>query len=428
MHQAYDGPILLLPRFDDFDPGEINDHTGPVVIPLGGDAPQRAHFIRLPPIAWRSLAQVLSEHGAERGKASLLARESDGNLAVLQRLCGYEERPAWIDSMPSAERMALLLVDAWSPKNPFDRQVIKALGADPEALERACTVLANREDTPVKYSPPFWRWVARTDVWPYLERELLVNESLLDRFEEVMLEVLVRSNPRQHISQEESIVAAVRGEIQEHSSLLRAGLVTSLLYISKSQSVLSGVTTGHLRARRVVQRLLEPAWQRWVNLGTDLEYLALAAPAAFLSAAEFSVNHGESGVAASPDQGGLFRALGHLAWDSDHLARVVHLLADLASHEGENRIQDSQFRGGPIDGIFRMLHPWTPQSRATCGQRIELLRAVFARRPAVGWRLGLAFLRDYSNLIFTSLPGEEGWASPLPPGTTLNPASDETLA
>lgn len=422
MRQKLQEPLLLLPSFEGFEVGEAAECAGFVIVPLGPALPVGGEMPRLPPIAWRSLAKALTAHGWDRGDAWRLAKWSDGKLAILQRHCGYVEQREWIKHTPAAERLAFILVGAWNPRNSPDREVVEGLGANPDNLDLLCAELANREDVPVKRDGVLWRWAARHDVWQYLRRELLSNESLLDRFEKIIIDVLSRPNPMRGLSQEEALAVELRGDLCEHSGLLREGLASALEGLTSSDDVPAVVGSGRARVRRIVKRLLAPAWQHWDDIGPLLQYLANADPDAFLTAAESSLDCGDEGIASAPNHADLFRALACLAWRDEFIGRIVHLLVGIAT-----LADNDSTRNGPLDTLFQLLHPWSAQSQSSVVQRIDLIRAIFVRRPAVGWRLGMKILEDFNESVPRAASGE-AFVLALPPAYAAQDISGETIA
>ncbi len=229
--QASTMPLLLLPGFDDFDSRLAH---GP-------------HFVGLP-----------GDH--------------------------ENPLPAWSEREEHGELVAMLLLGAWRPDVEADATAVRALGADPIAVDRLCTRLRTATEAPIRNHEGVYMWVAPDDAWRSLAS--LVSEAILRSFRALAVDVLGEDDPREHLPGDERAVAAFRGIGFRHSSPLRHGVAESLRYLTRHNDELRkyiGASVGRNLAEWVVDRVLTKSWMRWTALEPHLQSLAEAAPNRFLA-------------------------------------------------------------------------------------------------------------------------------------------------
>jgi AAA domain, putative AbiEii toxin, Type IV TA system len=344
-------PALILPHYDDFEPKDAVRNSF-VVVPLDGRTTPGHNEIRLAPVPYLRVAEILVGTGIPEAEARNRAEESGGNLASLQRLYGYSAPPVWVGRFDRTLLSVLLLVGAWQPDNEADREVIRALGADPGEVRKLCEELSLVPDAATvkdveHWGPTTWTFRAPGDVWQALVGG--IPGELLQRFQSVAFEVLGEADPRFELPPNERVAAAMRGKVLKESTALRDGLARSLARLAQSDQqldALHGPGAGSRVAQVVVRRLLEPAWIRWASASDVLPLLAEAAPAVFLDRLKESLDKGDDGAEhllaeegpfGSPHTG-LLWALETLGWSPQYLLRVARVLARLTeSDKGRDR-------------------------------------------------------------------------------------------
>ncbi|MEM9488703.1 MAG: hypothetical protein AAGC55_06135, partial [Myxococcota bacterium] len=407
MRAETDLPLLLLPDFERFDPGEARSYGGPSVIPREGRADSTVGALRLPPMLPEDMAQALVAGGFDAMEARDLAHRADGQLAQLQILCDYHKRPPWADASPSAPLLAMLVAGAWAPGNPADRQTLGNLGSDADAVDELCTGLANSGDPPIEQVQGVWKWRAPAAAWKILVRKL--SRSQLERFADAAAQILGQRDPRFDMAPEERLYAAMQGKTLAESSQLRHGLAESLAYLAVNDDALAAVhgrRLGSKYAADVVCQVLQPAWQHWASLSDLLPILAETAPRQFIDAMAASLAREdgvarllgqEEGLFGSSPHTGLLWALEALGWNKEHLPMVVTLLAELAAKDPGG----GRHANRPAASLLDLLHPWAPQSITTVEERMQLFNNVAKEQPEVGWQLGIAMLRSLNGRIST---------------------------
>ncbi|HEU4405724.1 MAG TPA: AAA family ATPase [Polyangiaceae bacterium] len=385
-------PLILLPNFEDFEL-KFALRSNLVVVPLPGaeSAPAPAgNEIHLLPIPYRRLADALRTTGLSDDEAGRLAEESGGKMAALQRALGYAARPPWVDRFDRTQLATLLLVGAWQPENEADRDVVRALGVEPNDLQRLCEDLAIVSDAATikdvtRWDKATWAFQAPEDAWRALIG--LVPASVLQRFTDVVVKVLGRDDPRYELPPDERFYAPLRGKTIQESAGLREGMATTLARLSRSDRPLAplhGPGAGSRVAATAVARLLEAPWLRWASLADLLPLLAEAAPSTFLSRLEESLALGDKGVAHLLDEestyghphAGLLWALETLAWAPQHMPRVVRALVKLAERDAELGEAAGKVANRPVESLARILHLLLPQTTASVDERVRILRAI----------------------------------------------------
>lgn len=235
-------PLIILPAYADFDAGHA-DAESRLIIPL--DRRTRSNAILLGDVPFNTVSEVLERSGFRAVDAQRLAAESGGNLAALQRLCGYHGGPRWPTSVDRMALAALLLLGAWTPGNDADASAIRQLGCDPTHFERFCEELgAGVQASTVKdydaWHRPSWSWISEAAAWADLASEL--PNASLQAFASVAVSVLSEPDPKFELALDQRFAAAVHGKILRHSAPLRAGVARTLgssnrAYLSQTETL-----------------------------------------------------------------------------------------------------------------------------------------------------------------------------------------------
>ncbi|MFQ5738702.1 MAG: hypothetical protein ACE5JX_06780, partial [Acidobacteriota bacterium] len=138
------------------------------------------------------LEKALVSSGFEQERASRLARESGGSLAVLKRRATpfpSTSRPLWSEPPEASTLVPILLVGSWDDNNASDRAILEKLSGGPysQVLSVANRWL-NTEDPPITRGLSQWSLISREDSW-FLLASSLTREQL-ETFEQIAIEVL----------------------------------------------------------------------------------------------------------------------------------------------------------------------------------------------------------------------------------------------
>ncbi len=149
-----------------------------------------------------------------------------------------------------------------------------------------------------------------------------------------------------------------------------------------------------------VREILSDAdWKVWASIDRCLPSLAEASPESFLSSLESHLKDSPSlfpdlygqettGVMGRTYTAGLLWALEVLAWDEVYFARVMLILAELASLD-----EGGQWLNRPIHTLTAAFLPWCAQTQASIAKRKPVVKAICRDFPEVG-----------SKLVFSLLP------------------------
>lgn len=427
-------PPILLPAFPEINRGHVEQAASLLkahaVFPLDASAPIDIEAEVLEPIPTARIAGQLQRAGVMEADAERLARDSGGRLATLQILLGNVETPGWVVSADVPTLLVMLLAGAWDPTTEADREVIRRLGGDPSRLEELCAQLSRRPGAPIERETSWgrqghWKWIAPAAAWKALARFL--NDSHLASFRDVAIEVLGERDPRYEMPKGERFSAAIYGKVLDRSAALRAGIAETLVRLALSDRELRATlkaSLGSVLAANVVTRILneELGWQAWASLSGLLPVLAEAAPGAFLSQLERSLDRGEHGVShllleeanfgPSPHTG-LLWALEALSWNQEFVSRVGYALARLALRDPpENKMANR-----PANTLRNLLHPLIPQSQSSVEERVQILSVLLARRDMygdVGWIVALGQCVGGPGFMLPShRPQHRPWGAPV---------------
>lgn len=425
-------PLILIPMFSDFDPGERSTRHA-VVIPVDPSHGSRSSGeLRIDePLPWRALVPRLSSLFPRDGEAERHARESGGRLSVLQRALGGMQKPSWVEQ-PREQLVAMLLMGAWEPRRPGDAAIAETLGVAPHALEGLCVELANSPEPAITREGEGWRWGSHADAWRVLWDERVLSELELDRFREIIEVVLGEDDPRYELPKDERQYAFAQGKALCHSEALRAGLAESLVRLSLADPQLEPVYHAPKGARLVgwmVAKLLGPRWTRWASLSELLPMLAEAAPRAFLDALDESLRR-DDGVAQllseEPSHAmghaphtGLLWALEILGWKDDLMPRVAHALAGLAEQDPGGTLSSR-----PLASLQALFDIVVPQTTADDPTRREVLAGLVGaapeeRYPKVGWLLVLGLVQGLERRFLHRSEGPRFLPWTLPPAQEM---------
>jgi hypothetical protein len=202
---------------------------------------------------------------------------------------------------------------------------------------------------------------------------------------------------------------------------LRNGIAESLALLGSHPKALTSCTLGkaELTAVLAVRAILADAdWPRWASLNDLLPLLAEAAPGEFLDSVEKALNsesHPFEQVFAQEGDAftggtymsGVLWALETLAWDANHLSRVVICLGELAARDPGGR-----WMNRPANSLTTILLPWLPQTCAPVAKRSAAVSTLLAELPEIGWKLLVSLLpQSHSTSSGTRRPA---WRETIP--------------
>jgi hypothetical protein len=313
--------------------------------------------------------------------------------------------PVWADGQNTDAVLAAVFAGAWREDSSRDMEVVCALaGTDEARLSGALSQYASCA-TPLLEIIGVNRFVvAPTAAFEFIYRGITKHH--IARLSNAVSSVFNGTSTAvdQHWLGLPQAVTS-RNPLTEISNGLRDGLAETLLRIAVlgAPLVKSGALQGHSSAQSYVDQLvrqldgLSTDPRILASLDRQLPVLIEAAPSPFLDALDALIQGDtqglclmladEAGVFGRSFHTGLLWGLEALAWSTDLLPRVAHILAALARIDDGGHISNRPFRS-----LCEIFLPWHPGTSCDPGTRTAVLRSVIEREPEVGWKLLVALL------------------------------------
>jgi len=353
------------------------------------------------------IQEALKKAGYSEERARTLAQKSAGNLGSLLRLLqNLSVMPEWAERSEAAELAIALVLGSWSEKSDADRAVVENLsGKGYGEWIGKMREIALRPATPLIYRDGNWKFISRYEGWYALGPRLF--DEHLERLKDVAVSVLCEKDPQFELLSEERYAASIHGKVLLHSRLLRNGLAETLALLGSHPKALTSCSVGkaEVTATLAVREILHDAdWVLWASLNDLLPLLAEAAPGKFLDAVEKALQMDPcpfdevfaqegNGIFGANYMTGLLWALETLAWDGDHLSRVVVCLGELAVRD-----PGGQWANRPINSLTTIFLPWLPQTCAPIAKRVAAVRTLLNELPEIGWKLLVSLLPQYHSV------------------------------
>lgn len=300
-----------------------------------------------------------------------------------------------------------MLLGAWDESVENDKRAAEKLSSTPydEWIVKLRNIVIQPKASLVQKNHK-WKVIKRLELWK--SHGPRIFDEHLDRFKEIVVNVLREPDPKFELPKEEHFAARVRGKIPLHSESLRNGLSESLALLGSHPKALSSCSLHKPEAIAAycVREVLENAdWVVWASLNDVLPLLAEASPNEFLSAIEKKLNNKQGEIFRSVFgmEGGGFGGWNYMtgtlwgleiiAWHPDYLARAVVLLGQLAELD-----PGGNWANRPINSLTTIFLPWLPQTTATIEKRMLAVKALLRECPRVGWKLLLTLLPNTNQI------------------------------
>ena len=350
---------------------------------------------------------ALEAMGIRRGRADRLAVESARSPTILRRRLAVvpaDLEPDWgRDREVAGKVIPAAMIGAWHAASRADREIVSLVAdTDYGNVESGVAELLRLDDPPVWSIGQYRGVVSRLDA--LFATAPFITEADLDHLFLVVEYVLSESDPALELPESERWMAAVHGKLRDHSNALRRGVGETLILLAEYGGRLFDGRLGvnvEDRVSDLVRKLLLPLdAERLRSFEGDLPALAEAAPRAFLEVIEEDLRGNEPAVIElmKPVESGFFGfgcsrtgilwALECLAWNVEHLSRVVEILARLSYPP----IEDN-WTATPQNTLLSLFWPWMPETAATIELRMSILEALVERHPEVGWSVSLFMAR-----------------------------------
>jgi hypothetical protein len=331
-----------------------------------------------------------------------------------------------------AEFAIAVLLGGWNESSAADKAIIERLSGMQytDWIAKMRDILL-QPGSPLTLKDAAWTLPDRRAAWYAVGAR--VFDDHLDRLKEVAAAVFSERDPQFELPADERYAARFYGKSLNHSDLLRRGLAETLALLGSQPRALSSCTFRKPEdtAVLVVREILGAAdWVLWASLNELLPLLAEAAPGEFLDAVESALSSRPSSFdrlfaqeSGSPITGwnymsGLLSALETLAWDAEHLTRIVVILGELAARD-----PGGSWSNRPANSLVTILLPWLPQTIAAPSKRKTAIEILVKELPSVAWKLLLDLLPSSHQISIGSRKPE--WRSIIPDDFPRNVTNEE---
>jgi hypothetical protein len=355
---------------------------------------------KLPRLHTTNIFENLKKIGVTETKARKISKDSGRSLPVLRRrLSDSFKSPSWAKPETAQLLLPILFVGAWDESKQGDKDIVGFLsGKDYEKYVSDLQALLQIDDSPLMKIGSIWMLKSPLDSWFICAKHL--NTSLLERYEQVMKEVVLKPNPKYELEPKKRWAAAIYGKVPQHSSWLKEGLVESLALTSVFHDQSTTVSISDF-SYQVVRDLIRSAnsWESWASINGIIPRLAEASPRAFLEELKAKLkSQPELFISLMKDDGdtlfgdcnhsGLLWALEALSWDPKYFGESVGILSDLAEMDPGGR-----YSNRPINTLTDIFLPFWPQTFAKPDSRIAALDKLISTNPRLVWK----FTRSYHS-------------------------------
>jgi hypothetical protein len=351
-------------------------------------------LLQLPRPRRSALEAALRKNSLTDADAHRLARDSGASIPVLRRhmFPATAAAPDWAKPENAPLLLPALLAGAWIDTQEGDRTIIEALAGKVyteyiQDLEPMLSV----SDSPMRKVANVWMLKSPLDAWFILARSL--DREHLNRFCDVAKRVLGELDPKYELDPDQRWAAAIYDKTPRYSEWIQQGLVKSLVLLG----VHGGPTASNAGAEfaeHTVRDILTAAdtWQAWSSLKDITPLLAEAAPQSFLEVLNTTLQQNPSVfVELMRDDGttlgeckhsGLLWALEAMAWDPQHLSRVVKILRILAQID-----PGGSWSNRPANSLRDIFLPAIPQTYASPQLRLESFDVLTSESAELAWKV-----------------------------------------
>lgn len=364
-------------------------HT--VIIPIDKNSkPERYISIEIESTDEREFDHALELSGFNREKVRLLAGQSLRDVNVLRYILEYENTPPdWSSTDNLNDVIPLLLINSWDESYEIDKWAVEELSKR-DYKDDISKVVARFNDTLIKKAGGK-HFVSS----PKLVFHLLKNkipDTYFENFKEITVNILTDINPFVKMSDNERFMAPYYGKKANCSRNIKKGLCYTLILISKSDSIISGVQAKVWVDNIIAEVLRSDNTDVWKTLDDVLALLVEASPEVFLFSLDHHLNNNSStikGVFVDEKSFGLFNnhyhnsllwALEKTAWNIRYFEKSISCLIKLASIDPGGSTVNR-----PINSLKGIYSPWLPQTFVNAEIRIKVLSK---------------FVIDFSNEVF----------------------------
>lgn len=348
--------------------------------------------------------QELINGGMPAVKAHQVARDFGRSIPVLRRhlFISSAKKPDWTEPTAARILIPVLLTGAWNENKEDDRKIIETLsGMTYENFIKELTPFLSIADSPIRKIGSVWMLKSPLDAWFLLAGHLTADN--LKLFEQVLLGVLTKTDPKYDLSEDKRWAASMYGKSNPYSEWLYTGLVESLVLLAVYGDRSTQIPSTQTFADSVVRKIFTSAekWEMWSSLKDVTPLLAEAAPEVFLEIVERGIKNSPElfeelmkdggGMWGECRHSGLLWALESLGWKSDYLAQVANILLQLTNID-----KGGMWSNRAGNSLKELFMPVLPQTHATPEERLSVLDVLISKDHAAVWKFAQAYFQGGS--------------------------------
>jgi len=401
-------PMVLVPTFEgpiNLKDAEVRGHR--VVLVAGDDTVVRGRgAIVLPKVDREMGVQALVAENVSRASAEEMIALARRSMPAFLRSVGRDARfvaPPWSTDREQASVLApLVLAGSWTSSADDASLVAGLAGVPNELVDQLLRSLAKASDAPFVLSGGVWRLASPTEAATLVLDSL--SNSQLERWAEVVPEVLTASDGIEGQTDTARLTTTVRGDLHEVSATLKEHLAKGLALASVTSSGLSGSFELDKRAAAIVQTILAAAeadstGSVWARIAPHLPSMAEAAPEVFVDAVDTDLARDEPRLrslfrdqtspgdffGASSPHTHLLWALELLCWSPEHFGHAARALVRLAALDPGGRLANR-----PLSSISNITAGWISNCSVGVVEKLKIVKWATEAYEDVGWRLALS--------------------------------------
>ncbi|MBU0712263.1 hypothetical protein KJ762_07935 [bacterium] len=396
--------LILIKDFDDEAPiGTATQRGHYVYVPVSPENTSNPEALSLPRLGLNEFINALMKMGLSEDVANSLSKETGRSLTVLRRKIGIDKiQPVWVISRAIDVLIPILMFGRWSEKSDRDKDVLSKIYGD--SYDNYISQL-NRwlyaTDSPIMKIGNSWRLISPYDAFYLLSP--YITKQKLDKFREIVIEVLSTYNPVLDIEPDKRYMASILGKKPEFSGWIREGVAQFLILTALygKDTITNSISNSQGWVDNVIGEILEKAdGKRWNSLSEVLPLIAEASPKVFVDAVAKSLSaenkpvmdmfiNTDNPLFFSSPHTNILWALEGIAWNPEMLGQVTLILGQMADLDPDT---DSNQVNRPLNSLIDIYRHWYLQTFANVKQRMACIDLLLKHNDQIGWELLIKLL------------------------------------
>lgn len=338
-----------------------------------------------------------------------LINQSGRSITILRRLLSNIpaiKKPEWATNIEITENLLpFLFVGVWSTKDEGDKETLEKISDKSfNELEKIFNNYIQVDDTPFWSIGDYRGLTSKIDVLFAIKSA--ITEEDINHFLQIAKDILSEDDPALDLEKEQRYLANIYHKNRKHTNRLRENILETLILLAVYGQQLFDIDL-QTRISHLMNEILTPLTNRVLESNVDnFSMYAEVAPNELLSIIERDLRLETSSVIAllepisdtwfqGSSRTGLLWALEKLAWHPDTFARSVYILAKLSEIEIKDNLSNK-----PINSLKHIFRVYSPDTRASQEQKLEVLQVMMKRFSDVAWRIFVSIINDaYQTFI-----------------------------